>query len=45
MLAPIIKLQPLSYEEMTVLCEKLAEIHAGLYGYENRMTSRTGYTL
>ncbi len=38
MLAPIIKLQPLSYEEMTVLCEKLAEIHAGLYGYENRMT-------
>lgn len=38
MLAPIIKLQPLSYEEMTVLTEKLSEIHAGLYGYESRIT-------
>lgn len=38
MLAPIIKLQPLTYEELTVLTEKLAEIHAGLYDYESRIT-------
>lgn len=38
LLAPIIKLQPLTYEELTVLTEKLAEIHAGLYGYESRVT-------
>ncbi len=38
MLAPIIKLQPLTYEEMTVLTEKLAEIHAGLYDYQCRIT-------
>ncbi|MBQ4165070.1 MAG: ATP-binding protein [Oscillospiraceae bacterium] len=38
LLAPIIKLQPLSYEELTVLTEKLTEIHAGLYGYESRVT-------
>lgn len=38
MLAPIIRLQPLTYEELTVLTEKLAEIHAGLYGYESRIS-------
>lgn len=38
MLAPIIRLQPLSYEELTVLTEKLTEIHAGLYGYESHVT-------
>lgn len=38
MLAPIIKLSPLSGEEMTVLTEKLAEIHAQLYDYESRVT-------
>ncbi len=38
LLAPIIKLQPLSYEELTVLTEKLSEIHADLYGYESRVT-------
>lgn len=38
LLAPIIKLQPLTYEELTVLTEKLAEIHADLYGYQNRVT-------
>ncbi len=38
MLAPIIKLQPLTYEELTVLTEKLSEIHADLYGYESRIT-------
>lgn len=39
MLAPIIRLNPLTYEELTVLTEKLAEIHAGLYGYECRITA------
>lgn len=34
MLAPVIKLNPLSYEEMLVLTEKLADIHAELFGYE-----------
>ncbi len=38
MLAPIIKLRPLSYEELTVLTEKLSEIHSGLYGYESKIT-------
>lgn len=38
MLAPIIRLNPLTYEELTVLTEKLADIHAGLYGYEPRIT-------
>ena len=38
MLAPIIRLKPLTYEELTVLTEKLAEIHAGLYDYECRIT-------
>lgn len=33
MLAPVIKLNPLSYEEMLVLTEKLADIHAELFGY------------
>ncbi len=34
LLAPVIRLEPLTSEEMMVLCEKLADIHAGLYGYE-----------
>lgn len=34
MLAPIIRLTPLSYEEMYVLIEKLAHIHCGLFGYD-----------
>jgi hypothetical protein len=34
LLAPIVRLDPLSYEEMYVLIEKLARIHANLYGYE-----------
>jgi len=33
LLAPVIRLEPLSYEEMMVLTEKLAALHAGLYGY------------
>lgn len=37
MLAPVIKLNPLSYEEMLVLTEKLADIHAELFGYERTL--------
>lgn len=33
LLAPVIRLQPLTAEEMLVLTEKLADIHAQLYGY------------
>ena len=29
---------PLTYEEMLVLTEKLADIHAQLFGYEQRVT-------
>ena len=38
MLAPVIHLVPLTYEEMLVLTEKLADIHAQLFGYEQRVT-------
>ncbi len=38
LLAPIIKLQPLTYEELTVLTEKLADIHGQLYDYTPRIT-------
>ncbi|MCR4890062.1 MAG: ATP-binding protein [Ruminococcus sp.] len=38
MLAPVIHLTPLTYEEMLVLTEKLADIHAGLFGYERMIT-------
>ena len=37
-LAPIIKLSPLTYEEMLVLVEKLADIHSGLFEYERTLT-------
>ena len=36
-LAPVIKLSPLTYEEMLVLIEKLADIHAGLFDYERTL--------
>lgn len=39
MLAPIIRLEALTPEEMLVLTEKLADMHAGLYGYERRLTT------
>jgi len=38
MLAPVIRLTPLTYEEMLVLTEKLADIHAQLFGYEQIIT-------
>ena len=37
LLAPVIRLEPLTPEEMLVLCEKLAEMHANLYGYERNI--------
>ena len=39
LLAPVIRLEPLTAEEMLVLCEKLAEMHGGLYGYERSLTT------
>jgi hypothetical protein len=38
LLAPIIRLSPLSMEEMYVLLEKLAELHSTLYDYEQNIT-------
>ncbi|MCC6099689.1 MAG: ATP-binding protein [Olsenella sp.] len=38
LLAPVIHLQPLTHEELLVLVEKLADIHAGLFGYERTIT-------
>lgn len=38
LLAPIIRLDPLTYEEMYVLIEKLAKIHADLYDYQLAVT-------
>ena len=39
LLAPVIRLEPLTAEEMLVLCEKLSDMHAGLYGYERIVTT------
>ena len=39
MLAPVIKLSPLTYEEMLVLIEKLSDIHAQLFDYEQTLTT------
>lgn len=38
MYAPVIRLEPLTAEEMLVLTEKLADMHANLYGYECTIT-------
>lgn len=37
LLAPVIHLEPLQPEEMLVLCEKLADMHGGLYGYARKL--------
>lgn len=39
LLAPVIRLEALTAEEMLVLCEKLTGMHAGLYGYESKLTT------
>lgn len=38
MLAPVIELEPLTYEELLVLIEKLADIHAGLFAYARTLS-------
>lgn len=38
LLAPVIRLEALTAEEMLILCEKLANIHADLYGYKRKVT-------
>ncbi|MDD5864857.1 MAG: ATP-binding protein [Firmicutes bacterium] len=40
MLSPVIRLQPLTSEEMLILVEKLADIHAGLYDYQQIVTQQ-----
>lgn len=40
LLSPVIRLQPLSYEELLVLTEKLADIHATLYEYPQIVTQQ-----
>ena len=40
LLSPVIRLDPLTPEEMLVLCEKLADIHAGLYDYKKTLADR-----
>ena len=37
LLAPVIRLEPLTAEEMLVLCEKLSAMHSDLYGYTARI--------
>ena len=37
MLAPVIRLNPLTYEELLILIEKLAAIHAGYFGYQQSL--------
>ncbi len=39
LLAPVIRLEPLTAEEMLVLCEKLTGMHASLYGYASTVTT------
>lgn len=36
LLAPVIHLEPLTPEEMLVLCEKLSDMHGDLYGYQKK---------
>ena len=40
LLSPVIRLLPLTNEEMLVLIEKLADIHAGLYVYKQIVTQQ-----
>ena len=39
LLAPVIRLEPLTPEEMLVLCEKLMHMHSNLYGYASRLST------
>ncbi len=40
LLSPVIRLKALTQEEMLVLVEKLADIHAGLYQYKQMVTQK-----
>ena len=40
LLAPVIRLEPLTPEEMLVLCEKLCAMHAGFYGYQRSLSTQ-----
>ena len=40
LLSPVIRLQPLTYEELLILTEKLADIHATLYEYPQILTQQ-----
>ena len=40
LMSPVIRLLPLTNEEMLILIEKLADIHAGLYEYDQIVTQR-----
>lgn len=40
LLSPVIRLLPLTTEEMLILTEKLTDIHAGLYDYAPRITQQ-----
>lgn len=40
LLSPVIRLLPLTNEEMLILIEKLADIHAGLYAYKQIVTQQ-----
>lgn len=40
LLSPVIRLLPLTTEEMLILTEKLTDIHAELYGYTPRITQQ-----
>jgi len=39
LLAPVIRLEALTAEEMLILCEKLADMHADLYTYDRKLTT------
>ena len=40
LLSPVIRLQPLTYEELLIFTEKLADIHATLYEYPQILTQQ-----
>ncbi|MBR0226611.1 MAG: ATP-binding protein [Thermoguttaceae bacterium] len=39
LLAPVVRLEPLTAEETLILCEKLADMHADLYEYSRTITT------
>ena len=39
LMAPIIRIQPLTKSELVILMEKIRDIHADLYGYQPRVTT------